>query len=353
MRTLPPVCAALMAALVAAQADGVKPDMNEWLETCRVADAKTHVVPRTWHLDKYPDAPRLTPRAKVTLLDVDGPGVVTLLHASDYHGGDASRILLRVWYDGDEVPAIEMPLMDFLGDIQAAARPYHTVYFSRVHGSHNFRLPMPFRRHIRIEIENPAERTLMGCSEVQWNELEAMPAEAGYLRVSYLQGTLQFPREDLTLCDIRAPGAIVAHWLQVEGDHPACAGGQGTCEGNHEIHLDGDTEPTGESLGVEDFYGHSWGFGTLGGDSYCAIVRADPTPKGGMVAAMVRTRVTDKIVFRASCRIVLTYRHDLGEPFNPQTDKGKAPALQPFVRGESLAVPYRSCVYYYTPEPAH
>ena len=63
---------------------------------------------------------------------------------------------------------------------------------------------------------------------------------------------------------------------------------------------------------------------------------------------MVRARNTDKITFRKSCKIRLTYKHDLGEPYNNETRKGKAPALQPFVDGTSLKVPYRSCIYYYS-----
>ena len=62
---------------------------------------------------------------------------------------------------------------------------------------------------------------------------------------------------------------------------------------------------------------------------------------------MVRARDTDKITFRKSCKVVLTYKHDLGPPYNPKTGKGKAPALQPFVDGASLRTPYRSCMYYY------
>jgi hypothetical protein len=45
--------------------------------------------------------------------------------------------------------------------------------------------------------------------------------------------------------------------------------------------------------------------------------------------------------------IRFTYKHDLGEPYNGKTRKGKAPSLQPFVGGKSLEVPYRSCIYYY------
>jgi len=319
---------------------------ERWQEISAVRDRKTHLVPATWTLDKYPDAPTLKPHAKVTLLDQKGPGVVTLLHVSDY-AGPSGKMILRVWYDKADKPAIEMPLMDFLGDIQPGVKPYHTLYFSRVRKSHNFRLPMPFRKHIRIEVENPTAKGLFGYTEVQWDEVRRIPADCGYLRVAYQSGRFKFPHEDLILCDIKSPGAIVAHWLQLEADHKACSGGQGICEGNHEIYLDGDTEPTYESLGAEDFYGHSWGFGGSESDFYTAIVRHERTPKGGTRAAMVRVRDTDKITFRKSCRIRFTYKHDLGEPYNHKTGKGKAPALQPFVDGTSLSAPYRSCIYYY------
>ena len=322
-------------------------EQGNWQEITAIPDAKTHLVPRTWTLDKYPDAPTLMPNSKVTILDQEGPGVVTNFHVSNYAGGDASRLHLRVWYDRQDKPAIDMPLMDFLGDVQAAAKPYHTVYFSRVRASHNFRLPMPFQKHIRIEVENPTDRYLMGYMEVQWDAVNTIPKESGYLRTVYQQGTFKFPHEDLVLCDIHSPGTIVAHSLQLEGDHPSCADGQGICEANHEIYLDGDQDPTYESLGCEDFYGHSWGFQGVESDFFTAIIRHEKTPQGGTLAAMVRTRETDKITFRKSCLIRLTYKHDLGEPYNSSTRKGKAPALQPFVGGKTLDVPYRSCVYYY------
>jgi len=323
---------------------------ERWQEISAVKNRKTHVAPATWPLDKYPDAPTLKPHSKITLLDQDGPGVITLFHVSDYERGDDSKLILRVWYDNEEHPAIEMPLMDFLGDIQSATKPYSTIYFSHVRKSHNFRLPMPFRKHVRIEVENPTESDLLGYIELQWDEVKKIPEDSGYLRVAYQSGTFQFPHEELVLCDIKVPGTIVAHWLQLEGDHKSCANGEGICEGNHEIYLDGDTKPTCESLGAEDFYGHSWGFGGIESDFHAAIVRCERTPKGGTLAAMVRARDTDRITFRESCRILFTYRHDLGEPYNPETGKGKAPALQPFVNGASLAAPYHSCIYYYTRE---
>jgi hypothetical protein len=321
-------------------------NQDRWKEISAVRNSKTHLVPSTWNLDKYPDTPLLTAKARVTILEQDGPGVITQIHVSDYMGNN-NQLILRVCYDGEEKPSIEMPLMEFMGDVESATPPYQTIYFSRVHGSHNFRLPMPFRKHIKVEIENTGETFCFGYTEVQWDEVPAIPAECGYLKVIYKAGQLKFPHEELTLCDIPTAGSIVAHWLQLTGDDPSCANGQGTCEANHEVYLDGDEKPTVECLGAEDFYGHSWGFKGLGSDSHSAIVRYDMTPNGGTRVAMVRARDIDRISFRRSCRIVLTYRHDLGEPYNPATRKGKAPALKPFVDGATLDVPYRSGIYYY------
>jgi hypothetical protein len=54
------------------------------------------------------------------------------------------------------------------------------------------------------------------------------------------------------------------------------------------------------------------------------------------------------VAFSTACKIRLTYKHDLGEPYNPAIRTGKAPALQPFVNGASIQVPYHSCIYYYS-----
>ena len=161
-----------------------------WSDICLLKDSKTHMVPLTWTLDKYPDAPTLGPRSRVTFFDREGPGVVTMIHVSDYVGlpggnrADAAPLIIRVWYDREEAPSIEMPFMDFLGDIEAAAMPYHTVHLSRVRASHNFRLPLPFRRHLKIEVENPGVKTVFGYTDIQWDELDALPAGCGRLRAA-------------------------------------------------------------------------------------------------------------------------------------------------------------------------
>ena len=158
---------------------GADPGPKRWQEITALTDAKTHLAPATWTLDKYPDAKTLKAHSKVVLLDVKGPGVVTAFHVSDQSGCDAGKLMLRVWYDAEPQPAIEMPLMDFLGNIEAKAKPFSTIYFSRVRRSHNFRLPLPFREGIRIEVENPTDRNAFGYLETQWDEVTGDPGGIG------------------------------------------------------------------------------------------------------------------------------------------------------------------------------
>ena len=303
-----------------------------WQEVSRVRPGQSRVVPALWG-----NMPKLNPRGKVKILDVDGPGVVSTIHVCNFGPGagfsgntpGAQSVLLRVFYDRQATPAIEMPLMDFLGDIQCQSDLFNTVYMTKVKHSHNFRLPLPFRKHITIELENPSEEKLAAYTDVQWEKLDRIPDDCGYLRTDYRSGTFQ-ASQPLVLCELNRPGTIVAHWLQYESEKSVR--GEQLCEGDHQIFLDGDTEPTLNYLGSEDAYGFSWGFQHgVQWDGRCAIVKLENLKPSGSRVAALRCRVDDAIRFQKSCRWVLTYEND------PHAARNLGP----------LPIPYRHCVYYY------
>jgi hypothetical protein len=324
--------------------------MNHWHELTSIGNGVSRLVPSTWPYDKYPDLPELDAGKTVTLIDQAGPGVISCLHVSNYYdkksilqGPEAAQgLVLRVWYDGSPQPAIEMPLMDFLADIQAESAFFRSLYFSKVKHSHNFRLPIPFRRHIRITVENTSPVDLIGYSEVQWEQVAEIPSDCGTLRVDFRQGIMHVPQEPLTLWELPGPGAVVAHWLQFESDDPLCPGGELLCEGNQEIYLDqedSDPIPALEYLGTEDFYGFSWGFKDIQSDFYVAILKRQDLPGGGARIALLRTRAGDRIQFQRSCKLVLNYTHDANCMINPRV-------RQAAEKG-GIYAPYRSCVYWY------
>ena len=337
--TLVALLLALVPSVNAAETSG------DWQSLTSVGGGtQSRLQPSHWRYDKYPELPEVTPKSKTVLLDVDGPGVVTALHVSKYVGGDQDQLILRVWYDGEKTPAIEMPWMDFLGDVEAKTAHFSTVYFSHGKEAHNFRLPMPFRKHIRIEVENPTDKKFTGSTDVQWEKMKTLPAATGYLRVAYRTGAPTIPETKIEVCNIKGPGVIVAHWLQIQADHPKTVNSDLICEANQELYLDGSPTPQLEYLGTEDCYGFSWGMGGgIQSDSYAAIIRIDRWKSGGLFA-LLRCRATDKINFGTSCRWVINYQNEFFS--TPELTQ------QPNLRDRaSFPMPYRSAVYYYSAKP--
>jgi hypothetical protein len=345
LRRFPCVLAALLGVVGARPlANAASAPTDGWQQIASLPRAQSRLAISHWPNDKYPNLAELTPGAKTVLLDTDGPGVVTLFHVSKYQGGDQGKLMLRVWYDGQAKAALEMPWMDFLGDVEARTAHFSTVYFSHVKESHNFRLPMPFRKHIRIEVENPTEQGFGGYTDIQWEKLDALPPETGYLHAEYRTGAPVIPDQTIVACDIRGPGAIVAHWLQLQADQPETVNSDFICEANQELYLDGSASPQMEYLGSEDLYGFSWGMGGgIQSDHYAAITRMERWKSGGLFT-MLRCRTTDRIQFTAGCRWVINYQQEFFSALSKNPRHQSTPK-------RSFEMPFKSCIYYYAPGP--
>jgi hypothetical protein len=309
---------------------------GDWKSIARIKDQKTQVVPAFWQ-----DFPKLNAKAKIKILDVNGPGVVSVFHCCNFVApGEgllfnlekytSENVILRVFYDNEPKPSIEMPLMDFFADIQCKSSYFSTVYFSKVKESHNFRLPMPFREHIAIEIENPTDVNLTAYTDIQWEKVSSIPDDCGYLRTFYRTGNID-PRQPISVFELKMAGSIVAHWLQFESEK-SFGNGDLICEANQEVFLDNDKTPTLNYLGTEDAYGFSWGMRSVESDHYAAILKREELQPTGRRIAMLRCRDKDMISFKENCNWVITYLNDV------QTVKDFGEAL----------IPYRHCVYYYS-----
>ncbi len=326
-----------------------------WENTARIETGRARLARICWPYDKYPDMPQLTAGSEVVLLDEDGPGVVTNLHSSAmYHmGGEKNpaayrQVEIEITYDRHAEPDIRMPLCDFLADVDGDCECFNTVYFSKVRFSHNFRLPMPFRSHIRIVLRNPTKTDLMGYTDLQWKQLCELPEDVGYLYTAYRADRLQIPEQTAQLCRIDGRGTLRAHWFSIGTDCALAKNGEYVCEGNQEFYVDGEQAPSLEYLGTEDVYSHSWGFAGTGGDGYAAITRMDhPTPERTQLA-MLRCRTIDAIPFERSLRLELDYRDEFfafasKNPLHTWEVLGDRPRA-------SFNIDYKSCLYYYVQE---
>lgn len=331
---------------------------QDWKTIASLDTEPSRLARVCWPYDKYPDETQLRAGSSIVLLDADGPGVVTNIHSSDMRFLDDvmdsksarepdayARVMMEITYDFHTVPDISVPLSAFFCDIDGRSDCYSTVYLSKVRYAHNFRLPIPFSRHIRIVLRNPTATDLFGYTDLQWKKTAALAGEIGYLRVAYSAGTVTVPEQTAVLCSLTGPGTVRAHWLALGTDLPEAYDGEYICEGNQEFYIDGASAPSLEYLGTEDVYSHSWGFAGTGGDGYAAIVRMDhPTPQRTEIA-MLRCRTLDSIGFSHSLMVRLDYRDEFfaAASTNPLHRQGVFATR----RRVSFPLDYRSCFYYY------
>ncbi|MEI6654971.1 MAG: DUF2961 domain-containing protein [Verrucomicrobiota bacterium] len=307
-------------------------DASNWRELSRLGHASTRGTTAFWG-----GMPELNAKAKIKVLDVDGPGVITSIHVSAMSAAGVqgfvspavTGLILRVFYDGQVKPAIEMPLMDFMADAECRSQYFSSVFLSKVKESHNCRIPLPFRQHVTLEVENPGDKNVTGYIELTYDAVDAIPADSGYLHTDYRSGNLS-AKQPNTMFELDKPGVIVAHWLQYETEK--ARDGQLICEADQQFFLDGDVKPTLQSMGSEDLYGGSWGFIESKGDGqYTSVLRNELMGTHGSRIAVLRCRNRDAISFRKSCKWLLTWEND-----GWAVDKlGDSP------------IPYRHCVYYY------
>ena len=109
------------------------------------------------------DSRAVTPGVTQTVLDVDGPGMVshiwfTINDPEPYH---LKRIILRVYWDGESSPSVETPIGDFFGLGLGTYFNWQSAMLS-VGSSKalNSFFPMPYRKHARITVTNEGKQSI-------------------------------------------------------------------------------------------------------------------------------------------------------------------------------------------------
>ncbi len=251
------------------------------------------------------------------LADIEGPGAIQSMWLSGYTGRD---FILRVYWDGQEHPSIEVPLTDFF------ALPWGATYKEdgkevsvRVNSQPVVVAPksglncfweMPFRTHCRMTLENINPAQALVCYYQINYVLTDVPEDCAYFHAQYRRVNPVAYKDDYTIVDgIQGKGHYVGTSMGWGINNNGWWG-----EGEIKFFLDGDDAyPTICGTGTEDYFGGSYNW-DVGGEYQIyttpylgmhQVVRADGTYTAQHRHAMYRWHVLDPIRFEEDLKVTI------------------------------------------------
>lgn len=228
---------------------------------------------------------RIQPGETRTIGDVTGPGVIThmwftIATQERYH---LKKIVLRMYWDGEALPAVEAPIGDFFGLGLGEYFLYESGPLSvGSQKSLNCYFPMPFRKSAKITITN--EGTMQIGSfyyNIDWQKHRTpLPAETAYFHAEYRQSvpTPGWTAEWQLNSDAKVNEAKntdgAKNYVIVEAEgrghyvgvtHSILQNqGDWWGEGDEMIFIDDTTKPKIIGTGSEDYYLGAWCYGGCG-----------------------------------------------------------------------------------------
>jgi len=276
------------------------------------------------------DATPVEPGQAATVLDVTGAGVVTHIWftISTRDAMHLKNLVLRAWWDGEATPSVEVPIGDFYGLGLGEYFTYQSELLAVAPiKALNAYFQMPFATAARITVTNEGTvRTNSLYYAVDYVTLPSLPDGLGRFHAQYRQAA---PCKGWTSdwANNGSPGINEKKNLNGEGNYIYLeATGKGHFvgvthaveqnqngwfgEGDDMIFIDGDTLPTINGTGTEDYFNGAWDFGlqAFGYQHQGAPYMVDPERLGGRYC-LYRWHTESPIAFEKSIRVTIEHGH--------------------------------------------
>lgn len=250
----------------------------------------------------------IEPGETFEMADIEGPGAIQQMWITPT--GNWRHIILRVYWDHEETPSIEVPIGDFFGMGWCEYAPLNSLAVCVNPGSaFNCYWEMPFRRHCRMTVENLNDEQIVWFYQVNYT-LTDIPDDAAYLHAQFRRTNPLPYMQDYTVVDgIRGRGHFVGTAMHWQVNNTGWWG-----EGEIKFFMDGDTDwPTICGTGTEDYFGGSYNF-DVGGEftafstPYAGlhqIIRPDGSYRSQERFGMYRWHIMDPIRFQQDLRVTM------------------------------------------------
>jgi hypothetical protein len=254
-----------------------------------------------------------------TLAEMTGPGAVkhiwvTISSPSRYH---LRELVLRMYWDGETDPSVEVPIGDFFGNGFGAYKSWQSAPITVQDKALNCYWEMPFSRSARITVTNEGkEDTRSFYYHVDYEQYPDASVVANKGRfhaqwrrenptVAKLDSNINLTGKDNYLfVDAVGRGQFVGVILNVQGHSTNWWG-----EGDDMFFVDGEAFPPSlHGTGLEDYFNNAWGYQEEFSYPYIGYSLKGNKDWTG-AHTMYRFHVTDPVYFTKSLRAGIEHGH--------------------------------------------
>jgi hypothetical protein len=247
----------------------------------------------------------IDPGKTVNLAEIRGPAAIhhiwLTIAGEAFYG---RKIVLRIYWDGEDAPSVEAPIGDFFGVGHGLNRNLTSlpIVCSSEGRARNCYWYMPFRWSCRITVTNDGAKPVDAFYYyIDYRELEGLRPDAPYFHAQYRQ---EFPcvgDKNYVILDAAGAGHYVGCNLSILQRTMGWWG-----EGDDMIYVDGETSPSLHGTGSEDYFSDAWGMRPDQHPFYgCPLQEEDFQP--GSKATVYRFHVPDPIPFKKSIRVTIEH----------------------------------------------
>lgn len=246
-----------------------QPPLEDALRVAALSNETTRQL-TTFNLDRKSKTIPVPHGKRVTLGEVQGEGYIAQFwltfpgwfwqHWNSKAAIDQSilkTLILRIYFDGAEQPAVAAPVGDFFGAGLCEVPNFAARYFGTSSGGFFCKWPMPFRKRFRVELENIDARinTDVFCNILY--QLAPLPAAAGYFHAHFNTAHNAGPAP-VQIADVRGRGHYAGCQLYMQGKE---RNRLSFLEAPEYVYVDDDWErPRITGTGLEDYFLGGWYF---------------------------------------------------------------------------------------------
>jgi hypothetical protein len=284
------------------------------------------------------DGIRIGSKKTAVLADIEGPGIIKHIYVTMIlpDPRDFRSAILRMYWDDEENPSVEVPLGDFFCVSNCRLRQINSMIVTVNKGMPgcyglNAFFPMPFSKHAKIEIENQGNAALGGYNRALWFHIDYIKLnkpfleDVGYFHAFWNRETLtrvseEVPKEkknlqdwkginlsgkdNYVILDIEGDGKVVGLVLNIDNLSDVWYG-----EGDDMIFIDDDTWPPSlHGTGTEEVFGG----GACPQTEYCTPYAGFHLIENRNFAgnnAMYRWFINDSIRFKKRIKWTIEHGH--------------------------------------------